>query len=516
MIQTKLLAASTALALLVPALSADLVTGRVVDASGAGVANVDIDVKSLSGGGNPAVSGDFTDAAGFFSMTVPTGLYRLTFFPPAPPAATSLATEVDGVLVVGTATLGTIALPPGVALTGRVVRAGGIPVAGVNLDVVDETTGDQLLLQGDLTDLLGRFSVAVPAGPVELRLDATTVAAPVLASRALELAPTAALDLGDVQLAPGFAVTGVVLGPSGLGLQGIDLDFEDVATGYKAYTPKDNTGAGGSFSVVVAAGTWDLIVCPSFASRLVAQTVPAVAVAGPKSVGAVQLQPGVVLSGTVRSHAGAVVPGSDVDARFAFGGAPITLCDDDADALGRYAVIVPPGTLEVTLRPPSYLVPLASEHHPAVAVGGDTALDGTLPHCTFGDNYGFGLAGTGGVVPHLTTAGGTPRVGNEGFSFQLTSCVGGGGAVIVVGVAPISGPALGGTWFVDLLQPFYAFGRVIGGAPGAPGAGSGALPVADFSPDFVGISLFAQFLVLDAAGPEGFALSDALTLTICD
>lgn len=42
------------------------------------------------------------------------------------------------------------------------------------------------------------------------------------------------------------------------------------------------------------------------------------------------------------------------------------------------------------------------------------------------------------------------------------------------------------------------------------------LATGGLDPFLSGVTLFAQCLVLDAAAPESFSLSDALTLTICD
>ena len=90
------LAGRAALLLLLLSLEtqSDTITGRVVDGNGVGVAGVDIDVKNLGSGGTPNISGDGTDADGFFSTTLPAGLYRV-FFKPPPPPVTPTVEQID-------------------------------------------------------------------------------------------------------------------------------------------------------------------------------------------------------------------------------------------------------------------------------------------------------------------------------------------------------------------------------------------------------------------------------------
>ena len=66
---------------------------------------------------------------------------------------------------------------------------------------------------------------------------------------------------------------------------------------------------------------------------------------------------------------------------------------------------------------------------PSVAISGPTLLDGTLPDCPFPTNYGTGTPGTGGLVPHLTHSGGTPREGNANWAMELQN--GRGGAIAI-------------------------------------------------------------------------------------
>jgi len=82
-VRTLPLLAFTALLALSPATRAGVITGRVVDSLGNGVAGVNI---AVDGSGGPTIANGGTNAGGFFTATItPDGVYDLTFEPPAPP-----------------------------------------------------------------------------------------------------------------------------------------------------------------------------------------------------------------------------------------------------------------------------------------------------------------------------------------------------------------------------------------------------------------------------------------------
>ncbi len=507
------LALAAALGLLAGPLAADTIVGRVVDENGVGIAGVDIDVKNLLGGGDPPLSNDGTDAGGFFNTTLPAGLYDITFIPPPPPASTSLIFELQDVGVVGTTNLGVLEAPAGVALEGRAVTATGIPVADVNLDVIDLASGDNLDLIADKTDVFGRFAIAVPTGQVELRFDSTPVLGPPLASKALELALSVDTDIGDVILPPGMRITAQVVGPAGP-LANADTDTIDTLTGTELYTPKDNTAANGLVSVVVPAGTYDFEVCPPTGALIVGHEIFDLVVAADVNLGQIPLLPGVTLAGTITAG-GAPIAGVDVDVVDPITGAPVALCSDNTNAAGLYAVVVPQGTWDVCFDPP-FSVPFASLTQ-TVVVSGPTNLGGALPPCPFPTQYGTGLAGTGGVVPGLSSSGGAPRLGNESWVLEFENGVGGSLATVIIGLGQAAFPFKGGTLLVDpgLLNVLITV--PLGGAPGVAGAGSFSLPLpVPNDAIFLGLTWYGQQLVVDAAGPKGFAMSPGLQVTYCD
>ena len=360
--------------LAVPA-RADLLVGRVVNSSGVGVAGVNLDAFDLVAGSDVGLANDSTDALGNFSTTIPAGLFRVTFKPPAPPASTLLTLELDNIVVSGTRNLGNVTLQNGVVLSGRVLDTASIPVVNLNLDVVDPLTGNERPTPGDRTDAFGNFSLVVPTTPIELELRTDSSGLP-LAPRSLPLTVTSATNLGNLVLQPGFLLEGTLKRTNGLAVASADLDLFDATTRARIFTPRDNSNSSGFFSLLVAAGTYDLEVCPRTSDLLVATELTNLAVTGGTNLGDLVLANGFTLSGTLTYSGGAPAANVDVDVRNRSTGQAVVLCEDNSSATGQYTVIVPPGSFDVTFTAPGGCPPPTVVTN--VAVSGATVRNATL------------------------------------------------------------------------------------------------------------------------------------------
>jgi len=503
---------------LTPALPAfaDTIRGRVVDESGVGIANVNIDAEDMLTGDPVDVINGGTDASGNFDAQLPAGLYRLIFHPPAPPTTTLLAEVLEDVVVVGTINLGTIVLESGVALRGRVLAPGGAPLAGVDLDVIDLLSRERLRLTDDDTGLDGRFLIAVPARRIEVRFDTTPVGTSI-APTLRELVLSADLDMGDVQLEPGFVVTAVVRTTGGSPVPDADIDVEDQATDEKLFTPGDGTDVNGFVDFVVPAGTYDIEFCAKFADRLVPFEIQDRLITGTTNLGIVTLGPGVVLSGNVRSGAGTPIQRVDVNLFVSSTGQRQLTCNDDTDAAGLYRVIVPTGTFDVVWTPP-YSEPFRTRVRTAVTVSGDRTLDTVLAACDCAVSAGTGLAGTGGLVPVISASGGYLRIGNPDWTVEVSNARGGATAFVFVAAGRVCPTAsVGGTAFPKQLLLHPPLPLVLSGPAGAAGAGSGSV-IAELpdDPAIVGLELVAIAVVRDAGVARGYSRTPHLCGTFCD
>jgi len=488
--------------ILANAVSADVLTGRVVDAKGNGIPGVKIDVKNLAGP-DPIVMDDETDAFGNFEATLPAGFYDVMFEPPAPPLATFLPAEIESILVVGVIDVGTIGLELGVSLTGRLLDTNLVPVVNVDLDVRDPSVGGDILLLDDNTDALGTFTIVVPTRPIELQIDPTTAlpGTGVLAPQELELEPLANVDLGDIMLLPGFRISGLLLDHLGFPVANADFDFEDNTSGRDIYTPGDNTDAFGLFQIIVPQGTYEVSICPSLSYLLAPRAFRGVVVQGDRNAGIVTLNPGVLLTGTITDCFGMPVQGADIDLRSVPQLERVLLCNDNTDAVGNYAVVVPPGTYHVFYGSNSLGT---GGFNAAVRVFSNTVSDGSIACCPGpGDVW---IENGSGVNPVLLTTLNVPTVGSD-LHFRIDATGITPGPVFVVGVPSLlSGlPSPAGEFLVNpLYQRAFTLSAVHSGAPleltvGVP-------------PDSAvcGRMLYAQGLLIE--GLSG-VLTNALALT---
>ena len=388
---------SSALLLLGAAPAAQTITGRVVSSTGAGVPGVNIDGFD-SGGNEIDLANDGTDASGNFTTTLlePAGVYTFVFYPPAPPATTHLVGTRENVVVITTTNLGNVVLDAGVLLSGRAVRGTSIPVSNVTLTVLDAVTQQPITQVQTKTNAFGNFNLAVPTSPIELRLDPSSSAF-VLAARRIERTPSGPLALGDVKLPAGAVVSGHIQRTNGTAVSGVDLDFRLAGKASDAFVLNDNTNSLGNFSCVVPIGTHTISICPRLADLLVAQEFTGVSITTTTSLGTLVLAGGVQLSGTVRNASGQPVGGVDVDVLDATTGVPLPLCNDNTNASGAYAVVVPLGTWDVRFQRSASGGPIGVDLHENVVVSGATVLNGDLPAHTGGNSFD-GPIGDGGTL----------------------------------------------------------------------------------------------------------------------
>lgn len=511
LLRTTLGAAFVALPLAASA-AADVVTGRVLDSNGLPVPGVDIDIDNLGSGGDPTIIDDYTDANGVFTIVVPAGLYDVSFTPPAPPVTSHLVHVEESVSVVGTRNLGDIVLAPGYALTGRVLGIGGAPVVGLDLDVVVVSSGDTLDMNNDVTNALGQFAIAVPQEPCLVQLDGASGLGALLVSKEYELDLSADLALGDIQLAPGFVLSGRAVNGANVGVFNADLDVYD-ANGDLVFTSNDNTNATGNFSVVVPAGALSVEICPLFTSP-VAGVALAPTVAGATNLGTIVLPPAVTLSGVVTDFTGAPMAAGDVDLVDSVTGQQVYVCYDDVKPGGTYALRAPVGTYDVVFEPVDFAAPLGSDVEVGFVLNTSKVLNGVLPSCPFPTTYGSGTAGSGGFVPTMGFLGGAPRKQNDGFALTVDGVVGGAFGYVFVGFGPASFPLGTGTGLIDPFLPYFSFLVVADGTPGAPGAGTATLPLPVLS-NYVGITIYAQSAMVDFGLPDLIVLSNAITTKFC-
>jgi len=388
--------------------AADL-TGTVVGPNGIGVPGVDIDVNDSVTGDSIPISNDTTDANGMFTVAVPdNATYDVSL---SAPLATRLVSRiVPGVVVTtGTTNLGVLPLEPGALLTGQIVRlANGTPVVNVDTDIDRSATGERVFTPGDNTDANGIFQVIAPLEPVDFTVEPGVPLR--LVGLLLEGIPIAGdTNLGALPLEPGALLTGAVVRASdGTPVAGADTDLSDAATGAPIPTAADDTDAGGIFAVVAPLRPVDLVVEPLKADRLVAREIPDIAIVGDTNVGAIAVDAGALLTALVlRTSNGTPVVGADTDVEDAFTGVSIPTAGDNTDAAGIFSVVVPFGTVSVTVEPRK-ADRLVAYRNVDVPIAGDT-------------NLGLVSLPPGFLVSGTVSGPGGPAAGVAASAFDATT-----------------------------------------------------------------------------------------------
>ncbi|MEM7205569.1 MAG: hypothetical protein AAF628_35260 [Planctomycetota bacterium] len=128
------------------------------------------------------------------------------------------------------------------------------------------------------------------------------------------------------------------------------------------------------------------------------------------------------------------------------------------------------------------------------------------PQANF-STYGTGCAGSSGVTPAIGRTG-IPSLG-ETFSIEQNQALGGTPAFLVLGRSATSLPVLGCQL---LVTPEAVLPTVTSGSGPATGTSSFSFDVPQLG-GIAGQKLYAQWVTLDAAGPEGVSMSDAGEIT---
>ncbi|GAB4369971.1 MAG: hypothetical protein Kow0062_04290 [Acidobacteriota bacterium] len=389
------------------AASAAVLSGRVTDERGQGIAGVDLDFVVVSTGREEKPSGDTTDINGFYSVILPPEIYDVYF---TPPLGAALAGHVDRDVNVTVDRTLDATLRDAVFVDGRVFRADtGGPAIGVDLDFKDLVAGQDIFTPRDNTDLLGNFHVAVPAGIYEINFAGPQPEFPTdppqLASDVIDefsVLGDSDVVLPDRTLPLGFEVSGEVLDDKGDNVVDAGLDFIDQATGRKIFTNANNTDARGRFAVVVPNGTYDMLIKPRLGSLSPAKLVRNIVVNGlPVDLGAIQLAEGFGVGGTVTDPDSTPLWLVELDFAVVPTLEELPTANDNTDLAGRHDVRVPSGTYDITYRPRRNTLVLPTTRQ-TVTVTFDTELGTT--QLAWRDEDGDGIADVHDVCPLVADA----------------------------------------------------------------------------------------------------------------
>jgi hypothetical protein len=359
------------------------VSGIVTDGFGSPVGGVNLDFIDSTTGVKADTPGDNTFPDGTFIAHVPLGTWDVVAKPN--PATRLLAGFLPAVQVAGDRAGVDFVLAAGHLMSGT-VSAGGVPVEGVDLDVVDSATDLDVIVPFDVTGPDGTYAVVVPSGVLDVGF--TPPLATVLAPQLIPGVVAAADIVLDVALIPGMVFSGTVTA-GGIPVPGTDIDLKDLVTGLDLPLTGDGTDAAGIFSTVVPPGNYVLEVEPPAVAGLVALRDSALVISGNLDL-PINLIPGLVVTGTARTTSGFPLADVNVDVWTEPAGPEIFTPRDHTDAQGQYRIVVPAGTYEFQFKLGLTYAVRDSIALPGQVVTVDSVVDGIFPGL---------VSATGGSTP---------------------------------------------------------------------------------------------------------------------
>ncbi len=262
-----------------------------------------------------------------------------------------LASPLRVAALVLTASLTTVAAHAA-TISGFVKTEAGAGIGNVDVDFIDQCTGDNIFLSGDKTAADGSFSIVVAAGTYDIHFIAPAAAA-VCAGDLQDIVVSTSTSLGTVTLHPGRLVAGTVKTPTLGNAANVDFKFTNSATGDRVFVTKDLTTAGGAYSIRVPSGTYDIDFRPPAGNAYTDKVRRGLVVAGSDISGLVDtLGSGFTISGTVQDKHNAKLKNVDIDVFDECTGAKMANAHDNTDVNGNYSINLPAGTYTVEYNAP--------------------------------------------------------------------------------------------------------------------------------------------------------------------
>src|SRR5207237_7869647 len=150
--------------------------------------------------------------------------------------------------------------------------------------------------------------------------------------------------------AAAITITGTLKSNTGVAVANADIDAIDQCSGSNVFIATDHTAADGTFSIQLAAGTYDLHFIPPAGSTLIAGDRQDFVVVSNVSLGTVTLAPGPLVSGTVLTPALAAAASVDFKFTNVATGSRVFITKTVSDAAGHWSARLPGGTWTIDFR----------------------------------------------------------------------------------------------------------------------------------------------------------------------
>ena len=271
----------------------------------------------------------------------PSGLQRLLTVPPV-------------LLLIGS-------LASADAITGRVVDANGVGVAGVDIDLVSLGGGNPDE-QNDGTDAGGFFTTTIDPGVYEVRFFAPPSAG-LLTGVVSPVVVAGTKNMGTITLSFGAIVSGSIRNQANQPVGNVRIDYFDATTGAKFVTKGNTTNAFGNFQLTVPNLTpvrYEILTNLVLTQVLVPREIVATA-NGSLNVGNLTLKTGVHVTGTARGESVTTIAYADLDVTDTATGQTVFTPSDNTNISGIFDVVLPPGAYDLELTRPNHMVVVSAD-----------------------------------------------------------------------------------------------------------------------------------------------------------
>ncbi|MFQ5504771.1 MAG: carboxypeptidase-like regulatory domain-containing protein [Planctomycetota bacterium] len=146
-----------------------VLSGTVLGPALVPVVNADLDVDTSPGDVRIYTPHDNTDRSGKFSVVIPQGTFKLTVEPPF--GLPLVGMQTAAFTVNANTVLPTINLASGVVLGGTLTGWNNQPEYDADIDVINPTTGVEVITPRDNTSASGQFAVIIPKGTWNVRFE---------------------------------------------------------------------------------------------------------------------------------------------------------------------------------------------------------------------------------------------------------------------------------------------------------------------------------------------------------
>lgn len=254
------------------------------------------------------------------------------------------------------------------AITGRVVDANGVGVAGVDIDPISLGGGNPDE-QNDGTDAAGYFTTTLDPGVYEVRFFAPANSG-LLPGVVTPVVVAGTKNMGTITLSLGAIVSGTIRNEANQPVGNVRIDHFNAATGAKYVSKGNTTNAFGNFQLTVpklTAVRYELLTNLILTQVLVPREIVATA-SGDMNVGNLILKTGVHVTGTARGESVTTIAYADLDVTDTATGQTVFTPSDNTNISGLFDVVLAPGTYDLELTRPSHMVVVSADLD-AVVVG---------------------------------------------------------------------------------------------------------------------------------------------------